>query len=80
MYGTELCPDCVEAIEALKNTEHEVDYRSFSLCTENIKEFLRIRDVEPMFDEIKEAGNIGIPLFVLEDGTKTFDISSLLNQ
>ena len=38
-----------------------------------MKEFLRLRDTSPVFDEAKKNGSIGIPCFVLEDGTVTLD-------
>ena len=37
----------------------------------NLKEFLRLRDSSPVFDEAKRQGAAGIPCFVLEDGTIT---------
>ena len=39
-----------------------------------MKEFLKIRDLDPVFDSVKENHGIGVPLFVREDGEKTFDI------
>ena len=32
---------------------------------------LRLRDNNPLFDECKRTGSIGIPCFLLEDGTVT---------
>jgi len=76
MYGTEICPDCVEAKARLKSIKDiELDYRNITANTSTLKEFLTYRDHEEMFDVVKCAGGIGIPLFILEDGTKTFDIS-----
>lgn len=36
-----------------------------------LKEFLRIRDNSPVFNEAKKIGTAGIPCFVLEDGSIT---------
>ena len=36
-----------------------------------LKAFLRMRDTEPAFDAVKRKGTVGIPCFVLEDGTVT---------
>jgi glutaredoxin-related protein len=33
-----------------------------------------MRDNDPIFEKVRECGGIGIPLFVREDGAKTFDI------
>jgi glutaredoxin-related protein len=37
----------------------------------NLKEFLRLRDNNPLFDEAKREGYAGIPCFLLEDGSVT---------
>ena len=43
MYGTEICPDCVEAKEELmKHDEIELDYRCITATTSMLKEFLPI--------------------------------------
>jgi len=36
----------------------------------NLKKFLHYRDTRKEFDEIKKAGRVGIPCFVLNDGEK----------
>ena len=43
--------------------------------TKNLKEFLEIRDTNPVFDDVKARHSIGIPLFVREDGLMTLDIN-----
>ena len=76
MYGAEICSDCVEAKKQLENREDvTLDYRNIVETTAIMKEFLAYRDHEAMFLPIKEQGKIGIPFFILEDGTKTFDIT-----
>ena len=80
MYGAPICGDCVAAKEALqKLSTVELDYRNITESTTLLKEFLKYRDTEPMFDSIKADGKIGIPFFLLEDGTKTFDIESYVD-
>lgn len=34
----------------------------------NLKKFLKYRDNEPVFDEIKKAGRVGLPCIVINDG------------
>lgn len=76
MYGTEICPDCVKAKEMLKDVaEVLVEYKNITENTTNLKEFLAYRDNDSIFQEVKKNGKIGIPFFILEDGTKTFDIT-----
>lgn len=80
MYGTEICPDCVEAKEQLKKrNDIELDYRNITKDTKTLKEFLSYRDHDKMFTTIKEDGKIGIPFFILEDGNKTFEIYDYLD-
>jgi glutaredoxin-related protein len=79
MYGTQICPNCVEAKELLKDhTDIELDYRNITETTATLKEFLSYRDHEDMFHPIKDSGRIGIPFFILEDGTKTFELSDFI--
>jgi len=33
-----------------------------------------------MFDAVKEKGGVGVPLFVLEDGTMTFDVNEVISK
>lgn len=36
-----------------------------------MREFTHLRDTSPAFDHAKEVGDVGIPCFLLEDGTVT---------
>ncbi len=75
MYGAEICPDCVQAKELLKEAKDiELDYRNITESTKILKEFLAYRDHEELFQEVKSEGRIGIPFFILEDGTKTLEL------
>ncbi len=75
IYGTEICPDCVKAKKDLAALpDIELEYKNITGDTATLKEFLAYRDNDELFKEVKEAGRIGIPFFVLENGEKTFDI------
>lgn len=79
MYGGEFCINCREAKELLKDAKNiELNIKDITTTTGLMKEFLDFRDHEPMFEEVKAQGRIGIPFFILEDGTKTFDIYEVL--
>lgn len=73
IYGSMLCKDCVECREALDKASVKYEFRDFALELKNLKEFLQIRDHNSMFEPIKEAGGIGIPCIVLENGEITLD-------
>jgi glutaredoxin-related protein len=77
IYGTEICPDCVKAKKDLTALpDIELEYKNITGDTATLKEFLAYRDNDELFKEVKEAGRIGIPFFVLENGEKTFDIGN----
>lgn len=70
IYSMETCPDCTYVEEQIKgNANFEVI--DLGLHVKNLKEFLKLRDNNPVFDEAKKVGAAGIPCFVLEDGTVT---------
>lgn len=64
------CPDCVYVKEQTKNDDR---YKIIDIGqhVRKLKEFLRLCDTSPVFDEAKKNGAAGIPCFVLEDGTVT---------
>lgn len=70
IYGMETCPDCTYVEEQVKgNPDYEIiDIGSHVRL---LKEFLKIRDNNPVFDGPKKVGAAGIPCLVLEDGTVT---------
>lgn len=72
IYGMKSCPDCV-AID--KQVEGDSRYQVIDIGEHVglLKEFLRLRDNNPVFDEAKKKGYAGIPCFVLEDGTVTLN-------
>ena len=73
VYGMRICPDTVDCCEALRRAGVEYEYLDFADQTANLKAFLKLRDGNPLFDGIREEGNIGIPCIQREDGTITFD-------
>jgi glutaredoxin-related protein len=80
MYGAEICPDCVEAKKLMKDYPNiELDYRNITEKTSTLKEFLSYRDHDEIFAPIIENGKIGIPFFILEDGTKTLELSDFID-
>lgn len=71
IYGSKMCPDCVECLSDLDKAGVEFEYLDFSESLRNLKEFLKLRDQEPVFDTVKESGSIGIPCILREDGSVT---------
>jgi len=81
VYGTDLCPDCVEAHRLLKEADIPYEYRDFSTGMLPLKEFLVIRD-DPehaaLFDPVRAKGGVGIPCFVIEGVEVTLDVQRVL--
>lgn len=73
IYGSMLCPDCVQCRNDLDEAKVSYEYLDFSESLKNLKEFLTLRDQEEIFHEVREAGKIGIPCILREDGTVTLD-------
>lgn len=75
VYGAEICIDCRNYKAIQKARGFEAEYVEITEDTAKLKEFLAMRDNEPIFEKVREHSGIGIPLFVNEDGRKTFDIN-----
>lgn len=70
IYGMETCPDCTYVEEQVKgNDKYEVI--DIGRNVRGLKAFLRLRDSNDAFALAKRVGAVGIPCFVLEDGTVT---------
>lgn len=70
IYGMSTCPDCTCLEEQVKGND-KYESIDIGLHVKDLKSFLKLRDNNPIFDEAKKMGSIGIPCFVLKDGTVT---------
>ncbi len=68
IYGSMLCKDCVQCREELDKAGVSYTYLDFSEDLKNLKEFLALRDKLDIFATVKEAGTIGIPCLVDDEG------------
>lgn len=68
IYGTMLCPDCVQCCQELDAANTTYEFRDITKDLAFMKEFLKIRDEEALFSPVKEYGKIGIPCIVHADG------------
>ena len=79
LFSSKLCPDCSRMKEVL--SKNNISYIDMDI-TENLfflKKFLKFRDKNPAFDEIKKKGDIGIPCVVINEGEKFFFNPDTLN-
>lgn len=79
IYGSMLCPDCVQIRKDLDAAGVEYEYLDFSESLLHLKEFLKLREL-PVFAEVKEHGGIGIPCILREDGSVTLSWSEYVSQ
>ncbi|NPD82685.1 glutaredoxin-related protein [Prevotella sp. PINT] len=71
IYVMSTCPDCTAVKkQAEGNSRYEIiDIGSH---VRRLKEFMRLRDTREEFAPMRRLGYVGIPCFILEDGTITF--------
>ena len=70
IYGMSTCPDCTYVEKQIEgNGNYEVI--DIGQHVRNLKEFLRLRDTDPAFAAVRRVGTVGIPCFVLDDGSVT---------
>lgn len=67
MYGSMLCPDCIEAKEYFENIDYKYEFINILENMANLKEFLYLRDTRKEFDEVKSFKYVGIPAILTDD-------------
>ncbi len=80
VYGSQMCPDCIQCEANYREYKVEYEFIDINESLGNLKELLRMRDSDPAFLEAKEAGSIGIPAIVREDGSVTLNWQSVLEE
>ena len=68
VIGSHLCPDTLYALGQLSARKVEIDFRDLSASLSDLKAYLAVR----------EKGSLGIPCFVLEDGSVTLELEEVL--
>ena len=67
VYGSMLCPDCVEAKEYFEKVNYKYEFVNITESMKNLKEFLALRENRKEFEEIKKLGYVGIPAILTDD-------------
>ena len=70
IYGMPSCPDC-SFVERQAEGREGYEVIDIGSHVRLLKEFLRLRDSSPVFDDARRHGRAGIPCFVLDDGRVT---------
>lgn len=75
-YVMSTCNDCIDIIDQLRDDDR-IEVIDIGEHVKNLKEFLRLRDNNKSFDEIRKNGYVGVPCFIKEDGSVEFDYKKL---
>lgn len=80
VIGSHLCPDTLYALNRLVEAKADIDFKNLSASLPDLKAYLALRESSPVFDGPKARGSLGIPCFVLEDGTVTLELEKVLGR
>lgn len=80
VIGSHLCPDTLYALYRLSEKHVDMEFKNLSASLPDLKEYLAARDSDPLYEAVKAGGGIGIPFFVLEDGSTTMDLDEVLKR
>lgn len=80
IYGSMLCKDCIQCREDLDRAGQRYEFLDFGRGLVNLKEFLKLRDNSPVFEDARREGYIGIPCIVREDGSLTLNWQDFLEK
>ncbi|MBQ6343367.1 MAG: hypothetical protein IJI41_09610 [Anaerolineaceae bacterium] len=78
IYGSDLCPDCVSCKAAFDANNVTYEFVNITESMRNLKEFLKLRDNDSVFDDPRQKGYVGIPALLFEDGRISLDWESYL--
>lgn len=80
VYGSKMCPDCVALKMNFDFYGIEYEFLDINETLRNLKEFLIIRDKNPVFLRCKEIHDIGLPACIDEDGNVFLDWETYLKK
>ena len=73
-FGSQICSQCVSATKIIEKLNIEHIYVDITESTHNMRQFLKLRDTREEFNDVKSMGLIGIPCFLMPDGSISFDL------
>lgn len=78
VIGSHLCPDTLAALNKLTEAGADIDFKDILSCHGDLKEYLKLRDKNVLYEEIRGTERLGIPCFILENKEMTMDINKAL--
>ena len=80
-YTSSHCPECTEVNGILEERGiNKADFEVVDITSsmKSLREFIYFREGNPaVFDPIKPRRQVGVPCFILEDGTITFNYNDI---
>ncbi len=74
ILGSRLCKDCVRVLEIVEAEQRTAVYKDITKSLQNLRLYLRCRETNAaLCAQLLDGDAIGIPMFILEDGTVTVD-------
>ena len=80
IYGSTMCPDCRACKANFDACGIEYEFLDVCASLNHLRDFLILRDTEPVFDRLKKINDIGLPGIVKEDGTVFTDWETYLKE
>lgn len=78
IIGSHLCPDTLAALNKLSAVGADIDFKDILSCHADLKEYLKLRDSNALYEEIRGTERLGIPCFILANNELTMDINKAL--
>lgn len=78
VIGSHLCPDTLYALNQLVASKVDIEFKNLSASLPDLKLYLAQRESNSLYAPVREKGGIGIPLFLLEDGSTTMNLDEIL--
>ena len=87
IVGSHLCPNTLYSIMKCKDAGIAFSFADLSASLADLKKFLALHEHDDVYSDLHaasgasdyvESGKIGLPCFVFDDGTKTFDLNKAL--
>ena len=67
IYGSHLCNGCIRMNKYFAENNIEYTFHDINLDFQAPKDFLKIRDNSPLYDNIRQEGRVGLPTIMIDD-------------
>lgn len=77
LYFSDKCPDTTVFVEELDRQGYEYDSVNITESMKNLKQFLKLRDSRPQFEDRKLWNMVGVPVLHLKNNNFIFELNDL---